>query len=63
MAVPRNRTSNSKKNMRRSHHAMKAKNVHACNNCSTAVLPHTVCNACGFYNGKQVMAGTEGASE
>ncbi|ANH78754.1 50S ribosomal protein L32 [Candidatus Chlamydia sanziniae] len=55
MAVPRNRHSNARKNIRRNHHAKKTRNGAICNNCKQMFLPHTVCASCGFYNGKVVM--------
>ena len=30
--------------------------VQACPNCAAPRIPHRVCAACGFYNGKQVTA-------
>jgi large subunit ribosomal protein L32 len=30
--------------------------VQACPNCAAPRIPHRVCAACGFYNGKQVVA-------
>ena len=30
--------------------------VNACPNCGAPRIPHRVCAACGFYNGKQVTA-------
>ncbi|MDE3046617.1 MAG: 50S ribosomal protein L32 [Verrucomicrobiota bacterium] len=56
MAVPRNRTSNAKKNSRRSHHAKKPKNLSACGNCKKLRLPHRICPSCGHYDGRQVSA-------
>jgi large subunit ribosomal protein L32 len=55
MAVPRNRTSNARKNSRRAHHAKKPKNTDACSNCSTQRLPHRICPQCGFYGGRAVI--------
>lgn len=55
MAVPRNRTSNARKNSRRSHHAKVPVNVQACTNCGVHTLPHCACAACGFYAGRQVI--------
>ena len=52
MAVPKRKTSKSVRNMRRSHHALSAVNSIECPNCGEAALPHHVCNACGYYNGK-----------
>lgn len=55
MAVPRNRMSNARKNIRRSHHAKKPTNVGVCSNCDEPKLPHLLCRACGQYNGKVVV--------
>jgi len=49
MAVPRNRTSNSKKNSRSAHSALKAKGVSKCSNCQKTKIPHTICPYCGYY--------------
>ncbi|MBS0605634.1 MAG: 50S ribosomal protein L32 [Parachlamydiales bacterium] len=55
MAVPRNRTSNARKNSRRAHHAKKPKNVSNCSNCSKPRIPHRICPHCGFYAGRAVV--------
>ena len=55
MPVPKKRTSKSKKNTRRSHHRVVAPGVSICSNCSTAKFSHSVCDACGHYDGKQVL--------
>ncbi len=57
MAVPKKRTSVSRKGLRRAgqHHKLYAKNPQACTNCGDSVLPHCVCPACGHYKGKQVI--------
>lgn len=56
MAVPRNRTSNARKNARRSHHAKKPKSAAICSNCQASTMPHTICRACGFYAGRPVQS-------
>ncbi|MGE5195828.1 MAG: 50S ribosomal protein L32 [Anaerolineae bacterium] len=56
MAVPRNRTSNARKNSRRSHHAKKPKNVSRCSNCSGMRLAHQICPHCGFYAGRAIFS-------
>jgi large subunit ribosomal protein L32 len=56
MAVPRNRTSNARKNSRRAHHAKKPKNIHPCPRCNSPKLPHTICQSCGAYKGQIVIA-------
>lgn len=61
MAVPRHRTSHSKKNSRRSHHAKKPKSLSACSSCGTPRPSHRICPSCGQYNGRSVLkaAGSE----
>lgn len=49
MAVPRNRTSNARKNSRRAHHAKTPKQLLSCSNCRAARLPHRACGKCGAY--------------
>jgi large subunit ribosomal protein L32 len=56
MAVPKRKTSPSRRNMRRSHHALVAANPQECPNCGELKLPHVLCSACGFYNGREVIA-------
>lgn len=55
MPVPKFRTSKSKRNMRRSHHALKAPGLSVCANCNEVKRPHTACQACGHYAGQQVI--------
>jgi large subunit ribosomal protein L32 len=56
MAVPKRKTSPSKRNMRRSHHAL-SPDAHAeCPNCGELKRPHHVCSACGHYDGREVVA-------
>jgi large subunit ribosomal protein L32 len=54
MAVPRNRTSNARKNSKRAHHAKKPKSASGCSHCGAARLPHRVCSSCGYYDGRAV---------
>jgi large subunit ribosomal protein L32 len=54
MAVPKKKTSQSRKNMRRSHHALAPSTASVCKNCGELVRPHNVCRACGMYNGKKI---------
>ena len=43
VAVPKRRTSSSKKGMRRSHDALVAPSLNICPQCKLAVPPHKVC--------------------
>ncbi|QDV35962.1 50S ribosomal protein L32 [Tautonia plasticadhaerens] len=56
MAVPKRRTSKSKKGMRRSHDALQFTIVLiACDQCGSPKPRHTVCPECGTYRGRQVV--------
>ncbi len=63
MPVPKFRTSRSKRDMRRSHHALKLKSNSQCPNCGSVKHPHAVCGSCGYYRGKQVMEPTQSSFE
>ena len=55
MPVPKFRTSASKRDMRRSHHALKAPTISYCPNCDNVKRSHAVCDSCGHYNGRVVL--------
>lgn len=61
MAVPKKRTSSSRRNMRRSHHTAKSDGHIECKNCGEAKRPHHVCGACGHYDSREVVATTANA--
>jgi len=52
MAVPKKKTSKSKKGMRRSHHQVAKPNVIVCE-CGAPAVAHRVCPECGKYGGRQ----------
>ena len=54
MAVPKKKTSQSRRNMRRSHHALSGSAFAECPNCGELKRPHHVCEACGQYNERDV---------
>jgi large subunit ribosomal protein L32 len=56
MAVPKRKTSPSKRGMRRSHDSLKVEAYQECPNCGELKRPHNLCNACGHYNGREVVA-------
>jgi large subunit ribosomal protein L32 len=55
MAVPKRKTSRSKRNKRRSHDALAAPNWVPCPECDEPKLPHRVCPSCGMYKGRKVI--------
>lgn len=62
MAVPRKKVSRSKRDMRRAHHKLAPVNLAECSNCGELKRPHHVCQACGYYNGREVIAQTSDAA-
>ena len=55
MAVPKKKTSKSKRDMRRSHDALSAPGLSVCPECQEIKQPHRVCVSCGTYKGKSVL--------
>lgn len=54
--LPKQRTSKSRRNRRRAHHALKKPNLVQCTNCGELRRPHHVCPHCGFYQGREVLS-------
>lgn len=54
MAVPKKKTSKSRRNMRRSHDRVAKPTIVYCE-CGEPTLPHRVCPSCGVYKGKQML--------
>jgi large subunit ribosomal protein L32 len=55
MAVPKRKTSHSKRNKRRSHHALTPPNVIECPDCGESTVMHRACPHCGTYRGRKVL--------
>ncbi len=55
MSVPKKRRTKSSIGKRRSHDSLKKIKLSTCPKCKKDVLPHTVCENCGTYKGKQVL--------
>jgi large subunit ribosomal protein L32 len=51
MAVPKRRTSKSRKRKRRTHYKAATPTLNPCPKCGEARQPHHVCGNCGYYNG------------
>lgn len=56
MAVPRKKVSRSKRDMRRGHDRLHTVNLIECSNCGEPKLSHHVCDACGHYRDREVIA-------
>jgi len=55
VAVPKRKTTPSKRDMRRANHdKVTPVQVISCENCGEARLPHRACPACGHYKARKV---------
>ncbi|MBD25424.1 MAG: 50S ribosomal protein L32 [Candidatus Marinimicrobia bacterium] len=59
MAVPKQKISKSRRNMRRSHHALIRGAYQECPNCGELKRPHHVCASCNYYDGREVTVDSE----
>jgi large subunit ribosomal protein L32 len=57
MALPKHKTSKSKRGMRRAHQRTEAPNLVPCPQCGEKRLPHHACPSCGNYKGRSVTGG------
>ena len=53
--VVRMRHTRSQRGNTRSHHALVATSLTLCKDCGSPKLPHSICNVCGKYKGRQVI--------
>jgi len=53
MAVPKRRTSKTRKRKRRNHDKAAAIAIQACPRCGDPRRPHRVCPSCGYYGGER----------
>ncbi|MCP4426262.1 MAG: 50S ribosomal protein L32 [Chloroflexi bacterium] len=58
-AVPKRKISKSRRDRRRSHHALKPFHLVACPECGEMRRTHHVCLNCGSYRGRKVLPGYE----
>jgi len=56
VAVPKKKTSASKRGMRRAHASLEAPALVECPQCHKMKRPHHVCPFCGYYDGREVIA-------
>jgi large subunit ribosomal protein L32 len=55
MALPKKKISKSRRDLRRANDRLKPTGYHECANCGEMKLPHHVCRACGYYDGREVV--------
>jgi large subunit ribosomal protein L32 len=55
LALPKRKKSKSRRNMRRSHDALRTRPINFCPRCQEAKMPHRICPECGYYKGRQVV--------
>ena len=56
MAVPKGKSSKARRDSRRANWKLSLPGIVECPRCHKMKLAHRVCKACGYYDGKQVMA-------
>ncbi|MEO1190225.1 MAG: 50S ribosomal protein L32 [Pseudomonadota bacterium] len=61
MAVPKRKTTPSRRGMRRAHDFLPASSSVECPNCGELKRPHHVCGACGYYDGREVIDSVDAA--
>lgn len=59
MAVPKRRVSKARRGKRRSHLHRKPVGYQYCSNCNDPVMPHRVCENCGWFQGRTVVVKAE----
>lgn len=59
MALPKRKTSKSRRDKRRTHQKVSAPSLSTCPECGEAVKPHHACPSCGSYKGRTVIESTE----
>ncbi|MGD2063657.1 MAG: 50S ribosomal protein L32 [Nitrospirota bacterium] len=55
MAVPKHKTSRSRRNQRRAHDGLARPALSICPECKEVKAPHHICPHCGYYRQRQVV--------
>lgn len=55
MAVPKQRKTKSRRDQGRMHYYVSAPTLVNCSKCGKPKKPHTVCDYCGYYRGREVI--------
>lgn len=59
MALPKHKTSKSRRDKRRTHQKLEAPSIASCPQCGEPRLPHHACRECGYYKDRQVLVTEE----
>jgi large subunit ribosomal protein L32 len=52
--LPKQKVSKGRRDRRRAHDSLKARNLVQCSQCGHMRLPHRVCSECGYYQGREI---------
>jgi len=59
MGVPKRKTSKSRRDKRRTHQRLHLSSLSSCSQCGATTLPHRICQSCGYYKAREIIAGRE----
>jgi large subunit ribosomal protein L32 len=63
LAVPKRKTSKSKRDKRRTHHKLKLISIVECPRCHSKKISHRVCENCGYYAEHEIIIFKEKGKE
>ncbi len=55
MPVPKRKLSRKRRDQRSANKGIKPKAITGCQTCQAPVMPHQVCQECGYYKGKKIL--------
>lgn len=55
MAEPKKKSTRSRRGKRQAKNQYQGINLTSCPKCGSKIMPHHVCNVCGFYGGKKII--------
>ena len=56
MPVPKRKRSRSRRDKRFANKGIKVKATTVCKQCTAPLVPHVLCQGCGFYKGRKIIA-------
>ena len=63
MAVPKRKMTKARRDSRRANWKLEVPGMVECPQCHELKMPHRVCGACGYYNGKEIIKQEEPKKE